>query len=415
MSRLLRNRLTAVTGIALLSLLLVSLTFARSNGDTSQLRIDTDYPNARLGSYAVDSDDLVRFAIARDPGDVEALWFRFKVHADKPVRPTFIIENSREVSQQNWPVVRPVFSLDGKNWQPAIDARMESSLRDRISAKLSGRPTGYAFRAPFKAKEFEVAYAYPYDQRNLQDLLTFVKEHPSASVSSIGRSGMGRDIPLLTLGSRENEANAEIREVWIIGREHPGESPSSFVVEGLTRTLLEQIAEFPNIRFQIVPMLNIDGVANGLYYRTPAGVDLSKDWGSPVSAETRALLQAMSVSLKEKRIALFLSAHAANAPLSHFMIEALRQMQSQAMFKDQERVKSLLQNIHPQFSLDNSIDMWDLPGIAGNLLPQQYGVYCLYIESNYSIGADGTRVSEASLQEFGASLGGFMRSYLEIH
>lgn len=71
----------------------------------------------------------------------------------------------------------------------------------------------------------------------------------------------------------------------ITGRVHPGESNSSFIVEGVIRYLISDEDAAIKLRntfvFKIVPMLNPDGVIIGNYRCSLSGCDLNRQWKSP--------------------------------------------------------------------------------------------------------------------------------------
>lgn len=62
--------------------------------------------------------------------------------------------------------------------------------------------------------------------------------------------------------------------VFLSARVHPGETPSSFVLNGLIDTLLNakkvSSSLLSNFVFKIIPVLNPDGVSRG-YYRLDTG------------------------------------------------------------------------------------------------------------------------------------------------
>ena len=70
----------------------------------------------------------------------------------------------------------------------------------------------------------------------------------------------------------------------------------------------------------------------------------------------------------------------------------------------QRRLLRIADGVHPQLQAKSTVKLWPNPAIAGNYLNERYGVYCLYCESNYSLGADGTVVTPESLREVGAAL-----------
>jgi hypothetical protein len=89
--------------------------------------------------------------------------------------------------------------------------------------------------------------------------------------------------------------------IFLTGRLHPGESPSSIVVKGLIDFLLgdHQIAKYlvGNFVFVIVPMMCIDGVVEGFYRCSLVGDDLNRVWHAPdpvrhpVVYHTKALMR----------------------------------------------------------------------------------------------------------------------------
>ena len=67
-----------------------------------------------------------------------------------------------------------------------------------------------------------------------------------------------------------------------MARVHPGETPSSFVCEGMMNYLLSDSPEANSLRdsfvFKFIPMLNPDGVINGSYRCSLSGYDLNRIW-----------------------------------------------------------------------------------------------------------------------------------------
>uniref|UniRef100_A0A4X1W4Z9 Uncharacterized protein n=3 Tax=Sus scrofa TaxID=9823 RepID=A0A4X1W4Z9_PIG len=78
---------------------------------------------------------------------------------------------------------------------------------------------------------------------------------------------------------------AEKKVVFITGRVHPGETPSSFVCQGIIDFLISQhpIARVlrEHLVFKIAPMLNPDGVYLGNYRCSLMGFDLNRHWLDP--------------------------------------------------------------------------------------------------------------------------------------
>ncbi|KRW98099.1 hypothetical protein PPERSA_05995 [Pseudocohnilembus persalinus] len=74
--------------------------------------------------------------------------------------------------------------------------------------------------------------------------------------------------------------------IFVIARQHPGETPCSYVMEGIIDFLVQQdnkMVDFllENCIFKIIPMMNPDGVIHGNYRCNLAGQDMNRKWGGP--------------------------------------------------------------------------------------------------------------------------------------
>ena len=91
---------------------------------------------------------------------------------------------------------------------------------------------------------------------------------------------------------RKNEVeNARVLQqqakkiIIVIARQHPGETVSSFYVQGLIDFLLTDTKESRSLLqkyvFKIIPMVNPDGVIYGNFRCNLAGVDINRNWTDP--------------------------------------------------------------------------------------------------------------------------------------
>lgn len=94
-----------------------------------------------------------------------------------------------------------------------------------------------------------------------------------------------------------------VRVIVVIARVHPGESPASFVVQGLIEFLaannhpISKILR-ENIVFKIIPMINPDGVFLGNNRCNVVGHDLNRSWNH-ISPFLHPTLQATLKMLRE--------------------------------------------------------------------------------------------------------------------
>ncbi|CAK8689718.1 unnamed protein product [Clavelina lepadiformis] len=142
-----------------------------------------------------------------------------------------------------------------------------------------------------RADENEVyhfAYSYPYTYTRLQGYLDRLekKQLPYLDRHLLTLTVQQRRLDLLTITSPENlKEDAKHNVVFLTGRVHPGESPSSHIVQGFIDFLLSNhpmaCVLRDNIIFKVVPMLNPDGVYLGNYRCSLMGFDLNRHWQDP--------------------------------------------------------------------------------------------------------------------------------------
>lgn len=87
------------------------------------------------------------------------------------------------------------------------------------------------------------------------------------SMDSIGNTSEGRSIRRLTIGRTDAK-----HVVVVAGREHADEPSGSFAVEAVAEHVLDQLhadALYRDCRFDLIPIVNPDGVASGQAYPRP--------------------------------------------------------------------------------------------------------------------------------------------------
>jgi len=379
---------------------------AIENEKGDALEWSADFEQGRAANVHLRKDGAIGFSIPSEPGGDEYLWFFFRVAMKNQQRAEFVLENAAGAHQtgKRWKITKPFASTDGRNWirTTGISYAKESGLGNLLS------PPVFRFQSPVSADTLWVAYFQPYTISDLESFLSGIEKYPGVVISILGRSEENRDIPLLRIANPEPAEGAEKQTIWVVCREHPGETPASFVCEGMIRALLDHPAG-KRLRsafsFAIVPMLNVDGVARGYYYHNARGVNLARDWVDFKSAEVRALRAALLENGRMDTPRLMLNLHSSNDPgKGHFflIIPSDRLKPEDAEF--QRTILEAGDRNHPQLQGHSTVKLLGLPGITGNALYRQYDLYSIYLESNYSRGADGSLVTVESLRAVGAAL-----------
>ncbi|XP_030107540.1 cytosolic carboxypeptidase 2 isoform X5 [Mus musculus] len=132
------------------------------------------------------------------------------------------------------------------------------------------------------------AHFYPYTYTDLQCYLLSVANNPIQSqfckLRALCRSLAGNTVYLLTITnpSRTPQEAAAKKAVVLSARVHPGESNSSWIMNGFLDFILSNSPDAQLLRdifvFKVIPMLNPDGVIVGNYRCSLAGRDLNRHY-----------------------------------------------------------------------------------------------------------------------------------------
>ncbi|XP_050077969.1 cytosolic carboxypeptidase 6 [Anopheles maculipalpis] len=167
----------------------------------------------------------------------------------------------------------------------------------------------FAFGFDKEDEVYQFALTFPYSYSKMQAYLNAVelKFPETFERSSLGMSIQNRKLELITFDDVKKPDKMEpknvIHMVVILARIHPGESPASYVVQGLIEFLAaasQPIAKAlrEHVVFKIVPMLNPDGVFLGNNRCNVIGHDLNRSWNK-LSQYTHPTLSAVMKMLKE--------------------------------------------------------------------------------------------------------------------
>lgn len=225
-------------------------------------------------------------------------WFYFAIrNARRGVRYKLNIINLVKPDSLYQQGMRPLMysareaAASGASWRRAGD----SICYYQNAIKRKGASCYYTLtmtvECPHDDDTVYLAHCYPYTFTDLQRYLQTVCNDPRNANRCRRRvlctTLAGNPVDLLTITSfgGDPEALRARRGVVLSGRVHPGESNASWMVKGLIDFLLSDRLEARLLRdafvFKVVPMLNPDGVINGNYRCSLAGVDLNRVWLDP--------------------------------------------------------------------------------------------------------------------------------------
>jgi murein tripeptide amidase MpaA len=129
-----------------------------------------------------------------------------------------------------------------------------------------------------------VYYAYfePYSFERHLELLDRAQMAENVRMLDLGSTVDGRDLNMLVIG----EPLDGKKKVWVIARQHPGETMAEWFVEGMLDALLDPAHPFgrqllKESVFYVVPNMNPDGSVRGNLRTNAAGANLNREWLNP--------------------------------------------------------------------------------------------------------------------------------------
>ena len=122
----------------------------------------------------------------------------------------------------------------------------------------------------------------------------------------------------INYNSRPYQFSKEKPIVFISARVHPGETPSSFLMNGIIRFLINKNDPRAEILrkafvFKIIPMINVDGVSRGFYRYDTNSLNMNRHYISPgikMQPEIYALKKIFLFYAQENKIKYYFDLHA---------------------------------------------------------------------------------------------------------
>ena len=260
------------------------------------LKISSTFDSGAIEVVRLDDPSDIRLRLRKDSAADFHQWFHFRLMgaAGKPVRMVF--ENAASAAYPDgWKDYRCVASYDRQNWFRIAGTRYEDG--QLVVEHTPERDSLY------------YAYFEPYSHERHLDLLARVELSPYARVRNLGSTVDGRDLDLVTVG---RDAPGRV-PVWIIARQHPGETMAEWFVEGLLERLLDHADPVARkVRehavLHIVPNMNPDGAARGNLRTNAAGRNLNREWREPDPLASPEVFL-VRVEMERSGCALFLDIH----------------------------------------------------------------------------------------------------------
>ena len=267
--------------------------------------VDTGIPFGNACDISVGiGGQITEVSFAPDPrGSPECMWFCMRIISRQQPAPSklrLLFKNPQNILGGSRPLnIRPVMRYGSQSWQ-----RLEAG---ELCERADGR-VDLAWTVDAPADHLDLAFCYPYGRDELFTLLCHARGY--FRCDSIGVSQGGR--PLLRLANDYGQPASARPGLYLIARQHAGETPGSWVLDGFLRHLAALGEAGPMV--WAVPLANIDAIENGDYGKDNYPYDLNRAWGRPpMRHETLVLQQDIERWKKRCRPVLAIDFHAPGA------------------------------------------------------------------------------------------------------
>jgi murein tripeptide amidase MpaA len=237
------------------------------------LHISSQFDAGAIEVVSLADPQDIQLHIRRDNASEFAQWFYFCLHgaASVPVRLRFL-NVGQCAYPKGWDGYRVAYSHDHQNWL-------------RTDTQFDGQVMTVNFTPTSNSVYF--AYFEPYSQERHLDLLGSAANSEHVTLEHLGSTLDGRDMTLLQISQRQSATPlAQKKKVWLIARQHPGESMAEWFAEGFLERLLDDADPVARVLldkcvFYVVPNMNPDGAVRGNLRTNAAGTNLNREWAAP--------------------------------------------------------------------------------------------------------------------------------------
>jgi murein tripeptide amidase MpaA len=259
------------------------------------ISISTAFDSGAVDVVNIDDHHDLQLNIRPDNASEFAQWFHFRLQGVSGLQVSLRFLNAGKAAYpEGWDGYQAVASYDRNHWF-------------RVPTSYDGQQMTVKFTPV--AQSVYLAYFEPYSWERHLDLLGFAVGHEGVELEHLGKTIDGRDMDLLVIGQPAEGK----KKVWLIARQHPGETMAEWFVEGFLERLLD--AEDPVSRtllskcvFYVVPNMNPDGSVRGNLRTNAVGANLNREWGEP-SLERSPEVYLVRKKMLEIGVDLFLDAH----------------------------------------------------------------------------------------------------------
>ena len=244
----------------------------------AQLHISTQFDSGAIEVVSLQDHRNIELNIRKDTAAEFAQWFHFALHGAAGLPVTLRFLNAGACAYPDgWQGYRVVASHDRQHWF-RIDTQFDGKV---MTARMTPETHCIYF-----------AYFEPYSWEQHLDLMGSAAASPHVTLERLGSTVQGRDMTMLRItNAGSTTPDEQKKKVWLIARQHPGETMAEWFVEGFLERLLDgddsvSRALLERCVFHVVPHMNPDGAVLGNLRTNAAGANLNREWLEPSVARS---------------------------------------------------------------------------------------------------------------------------------
>ncbi|OWW18171.1 M14 family metallopeptidase [Noviherbaspirillum denitrificans] len=342
------------------------------------IKISSAFDAGAIEVVRAGSPSTIELNIRKDSHADVLQWFYFRVQGARGEQCVMKLLNAGHAAfAGGWDNYRAVASYDRKHWF-------------RVPTTYDGQ----VLTITHTPERDSVYYAYfePYSWERHLDLLGRVEDSPLGRVLDIGCTVDGRDMNVAVIGNP-----AGPKKVWIIARQHAGETMSEWFVEGMLDALLDSAdpvarTVLQHAVFYVVPNMNPDGAVRGNLRTNAAGANLNREWMAP-SLERSPEVHAVRGKIYETGCDLFLDVHG-DESIPHVFVAGCEMLEgfSDAQQQDQQAFIDSFLRASPDFQTAHGYEASkyreDMLQLASKYIGHTFKCISLTLEMPFKDNAD---------------------------
>ncbi|NOZ41563.1 MAG: carboxypeptidase family protein [Alphaproteobacteria bacterium] len=232
------------------------------------MKISHNFDAGNIEVVTAENSGNIRLRIRKDHQSDFYQWFCFRLTGGRGQLCAMTIENAAGAAYpEGWTDYQACASYDREHW-----FRVSTVFHDG-EITLQHIP---------ESDSIYYAYFAPYSMERHHSLVSQAAADEKVRLQVIGETLDGQDIDLLTIG----DMAVGKKVIWIIARQHPGETMAEWLVEGLLERLLDDEDALSHSLlnkavFYVVPNMNPDGSRRGHLRTNACGANLNREWQNP--------------------------------------------------------------------------------------------------------------------------------------